>query len=58
MENNNGKIIYISKKISDKMKANTSNICFLKKKTHNNNQNKNNKNNKNCKTQKLLQIII
>ena len=36
-KNTNGKLIYISKKISEKMKANTSNICFLKK-THNNNQ--------------------
>ena len=56
-KNNNGKFIYISKKISEKMKANTSNICFLKK-THNNNQynkksNQINKKNKNCKTQKL-----
>ena len=31
-KNNNGKLIYISKKISEKMKANTSNICFFKKK--------------------------
>ena len=69
-KNNNGKLLYISKKISDKMKANTSNICFLKKKTQNNNQNQNNQNNnhnqnnqtnkthnknkKKCKTQKLL----
>ena len=51
-KNTNGKFIYISKKISEKMKANTSNICFLKKKTHNTNQ-INNKKNKNCKTQKL-----
>ena len=46
-KNNNGKLLYISKKISDKMKANTSNICFLKKKTQNNNQNQNNHNNQN-----------
>jgi len=56
-KNNKGTNIYISKKISDKMKANTSNIFFLKKKTHNTNQKQNNKNNnkknKNSKTQKL-----
>jgi len=56
-KNNKGKLSYISKKISDKMKANISNIFFFKKKTQNTSQNKekytNTKNNKNCKTQKL-----